>query len=372
MREPWANLLDWSKFSVRLHPSKQVLRGLKAHLKSLDYPRLARGVQAAKAALRYHLDAYRGDDMLPLLLFEMQRVLRRPIPPPVGIRTQWNDIDPQRDYNVGLMDVRSQRKAHAVETHAAITADGATWDCASMDGYMCECKKRADALVAGRARRCLGSSACYEPPRRKGSKRKGAAEGAAGSVSSGRRLAELPGVAIESETAIAEAQLIAETTCTATDKKTRSRQATCRSPDALAARQRSGTGGGTDGAEPLLFTRERLRRGRSRFSNEEPFNASHAFARYHKQLPDGPGSFRGSAAVLRHWPSACDSPGSKCPSCAAVGASGTLLSHSHGELIDNHTVVLRANWLKLKGFTQHVGRRTTLNVIFALENMLDQ
>ena len=49
-----------------------------------------------------------------------------------------------------------------------------------------------------------------------------------------------------------------------------------------------------------------------------------------------------------------------------------VLSHTHGELIDNHSVVLRANWLKLDGYARHVGRRTTLNVIFALENMLDQ
>ena len=67
--------------------------------------------------------------------------------------------------------------------------------------------------------------------------------------------------------------------------------------------------------------------------------------------------------------SVCD--GHTCPSCAAVGASGTLLSHEHGGLIDNHSVVLRAI-----GSSSRVqparDSRTTLNVIFALENMLDQ
>lgn len=76
MREPWSNLLDWSTFSVRMSPTTANLRGLKLYLMGLDYEKLARGVRAAKAALRYHLDAYRGDDMLPLLLFQMAQVQR--------------------------------------------------------------------------------------------------------------------------------------------------------------------------------------------------------------------------------------------------------------------------------------------------------
>jgi hypothetical protein len=200
---------------------------------------------------------------------------------------------------------------------------------------MCECKQRADARVARRARRCFGSAACYDtPPTKQGAKRAASTFAA----TRGRRLGSTSSagteLALRSETALAE------TTCKASDKKTRSRQATCRSPDALAARTASGV------AMPVLLTRHRLQ-GRSSFSNEEPFNVSRAFRRYHAQLPDGPGSFSGSAVVRRHWPAACDTP--KCASCAAVGASGTLLSHTQGELIDNHTVVLCANWLKLKG-----------------------
>lgn len=59
-------------------------------------------------------------------------------------------------------------------------------------------------------------------------------------------------------------------------------------------------------------------------------------------------------------------------SCAVVGASGTLLSRTHGALIDIHTLVLRTNWLKLRGYEKHVGSRTSFNVIFGLENMVNQ
>eukprot|EP00966_Prymnesium_polylepis_P132226 3057662-Prymnesium_polylepis.2 len=86
-------------------------------------------------------------------------------------------------------------------------------------------------------------------------------------------------------------------------------------------------------------------------------------------LPES-ASFTGSEAVRRRWKGACDRPA--CASCAVVGASGTLLKHKHGEFIDGHHVVLRPNWLKIKGYEQHTGRRTTLNIIFALENMVDQ
>lgn len=162
MREPWAELLDWSSFSVRLPPSREALGGLKAHLARLDYDRLARGVRAARAALRYQLDGYTGGDMLPLLLFSMGRVLRMPIVPPRDVATLSNDIEAEHDYNTGLEDVRSQRRAHSVETHAAIGAAGAVWDCASMDGYMCECSQRDDPAMPKKARRCYVSGACYD------------------------------------------------------------------------------------------------------------------------------------------------------------------------------------------------------------------
>ena len=60
MLPPWSGLLDWSRFSVRLEPTKANLRRLGAHLGALDHTRLLAGVRAAKHALTYHLDGYTG------------------------------------------------------------------------------------------------------------------------------------------------------------------------------------------------------------------------------------------------------------------------------------------------------------------------
>lgn len=147
--------------------------------------------------------------------------------------------------------------------------------------------------------------------------------------------------------------------CNQTDRRSRSRRTTCHSPELVAAR-------GAAAAVPILWSQP-LVAARRRFVNEEPFDAKHAFTRYLSQLPES-SSFGSSEAVRRHWKGACD----HCTSCAVVGASGTLLKHEHGTLIDSHAVVLRPNWLKLKGYKQHTGTRTTLNIIFALENMVDQ
>ena len=118
---------------------------------------------AAKAALQYHLDGFRGQDMLPLLLYEMATVVEAHVRRPLGITTLMNDVDTDRDYNRGLQDVRSQRKAHWIETHASIAMPGgAAWDCASMDGYMCECRPRNESQPARRARRCRVANACFD------------------------------------------------------------------------------------------------------------------------------------------------------------------------------------------------------------------
>ena len=147
--------------------------------------------------------------------------------------------------------------------------------------------------------------------------------------------------------------------CNSTDKRARSRRATCRSPDLSAARV---------AATPILWSQAAVQ-SQTKFVNENPFDARPAFARYLAQLPET-GSFSGSKMVRRHWNGACDKPA--CASCAVVGASGTLLKRKDGEFIDSHSVVLRPNWLKIKGYERHTGQRTTLNIIFALENMVDQ
>ena len=149
MLPPWSKVLDWSKFSVRMDPSRQNLLGLKAHLKTLDHAAMLRGVRAAKHALTYRLDSYVGDDMLPLLLWEMHKVARVPVPPYPGltVRQLANDIVTDKDYDVGLKNVQSQR-AHDVRASASVSltssSDGTTevWDCTTKDGYMCGCRKQ--------------------------------------------------------------------------------------------------------------------------------------------------------------------------------------------------------------------------------------
>ena len=122
-------------------------------------------MRRAKAAIRYQLDHFSGDDMLPLLLYEMAAAVARPVVPPAGVRSLSNDVATDRDYNEGLRNVRSQKKAHWVETHAAIALPGGEeWDCASFDGYMCECRKREAAGRSSRAHRCRRSiaAACFD------------------------------------------------------------------------------------------------------------------------------------------------------------------------------------------------------------------
>ena len=51
------------------------------------------------------------------------------------------------------------------------------------------------------------------------------------------------------------------------------------------------------------------------------------------------------------------------PTCAIVGASGTLLHSRHGRDIDSHDVVLRMNRAPTHNFERHVGRKTTARVL---------
>jgi len=140
--------------------------------------------------------------------------------------------------------------------------------------------------------------------------------------------------------------------CPGRDAKTRTRMATCQRPAVIAA-------GAAAQSVPVLWSRRQVHEQTS-FSNEAPFH-TRAFERYLPQLPAQP-SMKGL------WPGGCD----ECSSCAVVGASGSLLKFRHGPDIDAHEVVLRANWLKLRNYEQRVGRKTSINVIFALENMVDQ
>ena len=60
---------------------------------------------------------------------------------PPGVVQLYNDVETERDYDEGLLNVQSQR-AHAVTSKAGVEVSGVQWDCKSTDGYMCACKPR--------------------------------------------------------------------------------------------------------------------------------------------------------------------------------------------------------------------------------------
>lgn len=190
---PLSGLLDWSTFSARL-PAGQVGR-LKGFARSLDHGTLLAGVRRARDALMYKLNGYRGDDLLPLLLFEMWRKVaagppRAPDTPIV--RQLWNTVEADRDYDAGAAkDSHLGRDVPVtapttggrfVETHAALeivrdalasagrhTGRGGgggggrggggratqrtgvaveRWFCSSFNGYDCRCETlRGDQLA---------------------------------------------------------------------------------------------------------------------------------------------------------------------------------------------------------------------------------
>lgn len=96
---PFSRILDWTKFSARL-PANQLHR-LKPFVKSLDYPSLIASVRRARAALMYNLGVYRGDDLLPLLMFEMARKAVVPILP-VMPKVRHTELE-SREFNASLI-----------------------------------------------------------------------------------------------------------------------------------------------------------------------------------------------------------------------------------------------------------------------------
>ena len=197
MLPPWSEILDWSTFAVRLDPTAATLKGLKAHLASLDHASLFRNVRAAKHALTYQLDGYTGADLLPLLPCETHRraavtswcaiIRRRPAAAAAvrdaqasggvhtaaeggaralqqrrggarlrrrrsqralaeGPRGERHVFAPVRAGGAALLDVRSEEMKSGVRDrgHACQQA----WRCSTSDGYMCSCSKER-ARTAG-------------------------------------------------------------------------------------------------------------------------------------------------------------------------------------------------------------------------------
>merc|ERR1712232_803974 len=50
-------------------------------------------------------------------------------------------------------------------------------------------------------------------------------------------------------------------------------------------------------------------------------------------------------------------PGAENKSCAVVSNSGAMLKHSHGEDIDSHDIVIRANDAAIDTFEPYVGKK---------------
>ena len=150
---PFASVLDWSLFSVRVEPS--MVPSLHSRLVQLDYAALQRGLTRARGALEYRLAPYDGEGMLPLLALEMQRVLyhRQRQPGSVGLNADpagsridgaarpavtplYNDVDPLRDYNVGW---NSSVVPRGINSRSGVLAGRERWDCETYDGYFCSC-----------------------------------------------------------------------------------------------------------------------------------------------------------------------------------------------------------------------------------------
>ena len=134
--------------------------------------------------------------------------------------------------------------------------------------------------------------------------------------------------------------------------KARGRQSMCRKLEVTGAPR-------WGGRFPMLWSQE-LVRSRPLFRNEQPF-PSRKFEPFLAQLP-------ALSSLAGKWTGGCD----RCDTCAVVGASGSLLARRHGRLIDAHEVVLRPNWLHIKGFEHVVGSRTNLNLFFGVEGMIEQ
>ena len=88
--------------------------------------------------------------MLPLLVYAMAQTVKTPIVRPPGVVQLYNDVETDRDYDLGLPNVQNQR-AHAVSSKAGVELDGVPWDCKSTDGYMCACKPRKKAKILKRS-----------------------------------------------------------------------------------------------------------------------------------------------------------------------------------------------------------------------------
>ena len=142
---PFAQWLDWSRFSLRISPSR--LPHLRSILRSAQYEQLRDAVGLAASALEYRLDRYDGHGMLPLLVVEMMRVMQprrrgaladgaarqQPI-----VRELYNDVEAWRSYEAGWNSTTAAPK-YGISGRAGVQVDEQRWDCQTSDGYFCQC-----------------------------------------------------------------------------------------------------------------------------------------------------------------------------------------------------------------------------------------
>ena len=139
---------------------------LKTFAASLDHAALAAGVRAARGALMYRLDGYRGDDLLPLLVYEKAEGGGGHRAAAAGGARAVEHGDADRDYDEGAeksshlnRDVGVERPAVGgghVEAHAGLEMGGdagrpggaaarrastRSWMCSTFNGYDCRCEK---------------------------------------------------------------------------------------------------------------------------------------------------------------------------------------------------------------------------------------
>ena len=140
-------------YNSRWDAQRQGIQALKGHLRTLDHAALRRGVMAARRALEYRLDGWSGEDMLPLLLYQMhQRLASFDGAMPAHVKQLYNDVSTSRDYNAGLDGDQNSMAAHLVESHAGleVTQGGVTqrWQCSTFDGANCPCMRWTAGLEA--------------------------------------------------------------------------------------------------------------------------------------------------------------------------------------------------------------------------------
>ena len=140
---PFDELLNYSKFSATLPLAR--IKELPHYARSLDHNALQRGVFQARAAMRYALGpTYGGEDMLPLLVYEISRRLRYdPTESAAFVRTVTSGVQTDGAYDNASLTVRRIPAVDGmIELQSTHTIYGANrFRCWTRIGQTCECER---------------------------------------------------------------------------------------------------------------------------------------------------------------------------------------------------------------------------------------